>query len=316
MLAQVAMGQQIAGKVLNRKTNEPIAYVNIGIVGTPYGTISDPDGSFQLTVPASHESDSIIFSALGFTRVRFTFASFGAQPKTVLLDEVSTQLREIIISKNPPRRFELGNDAFNGGVLETDTAYAGAATALLINPGLNATKKGFSFPAYVDKAKLRIMKNNLAVMKFRVRLNEVSPNGTPGRDLLQESIVVASEARRGWLEFDLASTAVVVDKPFFVTFEQILDRTDRASIASGFHAFMIEHPDKLRTDTVVVNGQKEVRQMIGAIGLDLPGTFVSISRKEKVSDRSVSYQRDTSFSEWKKVNGIITAVVIVRPITN
>jgi hypothetical protein len=309
-----AQARDVSGRVINRKTNEPIAYANIGIPGTPYGTISDPDGSFLLRLPSDHEQDSIIFSALGFARIKFVATFFSGPGKVVAMDEVATRLKEVIVTNKPPEFFEMGNNRFNGGVLETDTAYAGGATSLLISPTSDDAKRGFSYPAYVEKAKLRILKNNLGEMKFRVRLNDVAQDGTPGKDFLEESIVVTSGMRKGWLEFDLSTTGIVVDKPFFVTFEQILDRQDRAFIATGFHEFMIKHPDKIRYDTVVVDGKKEVSQKLGAIGLDLPGTFICISSKVKVSDRSTSYQRDTSFSEWKKVNGIISAVVSLRPL--
>lgn len=63
-------------------------------------------------------------------------------------------------------------------------------------------------------------------------------NGEPGIDLLEESIVVESSMRNGWLEFDLSPFQHVVYKPFYITFEQILEREDRIKIAEGYRDFI------------------------------------------------------------------------------
>ncbi|HEY0740950.1 MAG TPA: hypothetical protein VGD40_05780 [Chryseosolibacter sp.] len=208
------------------------------------------------------------------------------------------------------KTFELGNDSFNGGVLETDTAYAGGSTALLIaNEGADRDKD-LEFPLYVQSARLRILKNNLSTMKFRVKLNEVdTASGRPGADILTSSVIVESAARKGWLEFDLSSYNIIVSGPFFVTFEQILNVEDRTAIADGYRDFMRRHPENLRIDTVEFDGGKEIRKTMTGSAIDLPGTFISIRKSEKHGKDRTCYVRETSFGEWTKVSGIVTATV-------
>jgi hypothetical protein len=55
----------------------------------------------------------------------------------------------------------------------------------------------------------------------------------------------------------------------------------------------------------VFNGNKEPRVTIKGGGIDLPGTFIAISK----SDEHTCYVRETSFASWKKVRGIVTAYV-------
>jgi hypothetical protein len=297
----------ISGKLLNKETNEPIPYANIGIMNSNVGTISNPDGSFSILIPAQQIQDSLTLSALGFGRGKIPVPYFfTTKDATVFLNEKPTVLDELLITdkKEKNKIYEVGNRSVSGGVLETDTTYSGRSISLLID---KTKEDDIQFPIYIEKASLRIFRNNLSSFKFRVRLNELDTlTAEPGIDLLQKSIVLESSMKNGWLDFDLSQLRHVVYKPFFVTFEQILDVNDRTKIAEGYRDFMREHPDRLEVDTVVFNGKKEVRQTIKRGGIDLPGTFIAISGK---AIEHTCYVRETSFAEWKKVRGVVTAYV-------
>ncbi|MBN1925768.1 MAG: carboxypeptidase-like regulatory domain-containing protein [Prolixibacteraceae bacterium] len=56
----------ITGTILNNKTNEPLAYVNVAVEGTYYGSVSNENGRFKLVIPDKLENNSISFSAIGF----------------------------------------------------------------------------------------------------------------------------------------------------------------------------------------------------------------------------------------------------------
>jgi hypothetical protein len=308
-LAVTAYGQAtMRGKVLNGSTNEPIAYANIGIANSNVGTLSNLDGSFFFLVPSHATRDSLTFSALGFDKKIIPLNSFsGDHQLTIILNERAIELESIEVTnrRQKNRTFEVGNKEVRGGVLETDTLYAGGSVSLLIE---NAHEKELEFPVYLQTASLRIFKNNLASLKFRVRIIDVDQaTGEPGRDLFHESLIMESTMRKGWLTFDFSKYSFVVHKPFFITFEQILDVNDRTKIADGYREFMEKHPDKLEIDTVVFEGKKQVRKMIKGSGIDLPGTFIAISPRQ--SDNFTCYERDTSLGKWKKVRGIVTALV-------
>lgn len=311
----------INGRVLNQTDGSPIPYANIGIMRSSVGTISNTDGTFTIRIPEKLKSDTLLFSALGYGRklipIRFLNSD---QPHTIWLNEQPAVLNDVVISSKREKNkvYQMGNRDVSGGVLETDTLYAGYSTALLIENTDELMKQGLQFPVYLDQARLRILRNNLPSFKFRVRLNDVdSTNGQPGADLLRESVVVESTLRKGWLEFDLSHLKILITKPFFVTFEQILDKHDRTVIADGYREFMQAHPDRLVIDTIEFEGKKEPHLMIKRGGIDLPGTFIAISSKDWATQRHTAYTRQTSFAEWVKVRGIVTAMVSVsnQPVT-
>jgi len=85
--------QSIKGKVIDEMTNEAVAYTNIGIEGTFYGTASDADGNFELKIPEEMVSRQIFFSALSYKNDTF--------PVSDLFD------REFIIIKLEPLTYDI-----------------------------------------------------------------------------------------------------------------------------------------------------------------------------------------------------------------
>jgi hypothetical protein len=308
-LSSCAFSQiEVIGKVISKNSGEPVAYANIGILNSNIGTISNSNGSFSLIVPQQYAEDTIIFSALGFQK-NFFIVHQLSKNESIVLEENIIQLKTVTVegSREKNRIFELGNPSVKGGVIETDTAYAGRSVALLINNKGRMHQPNFEFPAYLQSARIRIYRNNLSAFKFRVRIQNVdSSTGLPGADILQESIISQSEMRNGWLEFDFSRLNVIISAPFFLTFEQLLDSDDRKRIADGYREFTRNYPDDIEYDTLVINGEKQPRRVFKRRGMDLPGVFIGISG---ASDDYTSCVREASHAPWKKTRGILTATV-------
>jgi CubicO group peptidase (beta-lactamase class C family) len=256
--------------------------------------------------------DTLSVSSLGFAERRIAIARFSpGKPSTIYLAEKSKVLPTVIVDAEKKRRrtFDLGNKMVRGGTLENDTAQAGRAIALLIDSRDPKLQRVNVFPAYLEKAQLRIFRNNLASFKFRVRINDVDNlTGGPGKELLGESIVVESSMRKGWLVFDLSHLNYEVSKPFFITFEQITTLQDRMAIAEGFRDYITKNPRKLKSDSVEFEGEKYLRQVLAG-GIDLPGTFIAMSNTESRLRYYSCYGRESSFDEWKRASSIVTATV-------
>ncbi len=306
-IVQTSLSQIIvAGKVLDKVSLEPIPFANIGIFKANIGTVSNPDGSFSLRVPENHRQDSITFSSLGFERKTISIQALPHSNEVIVyLAEKPTLLSEVSVHdrKVKPKTFSLGNTNMRGGTMETDTLYSGRSVALLIEN--KDPQPDHEFPLYLLSARLRILRSNLKVTRFRLRINEVDPpTGMPGNDMLEKSVIVESTLKSGWIESDLSSFAIVVSKPFFITFEQLTTKEDRTNIINGYRGFMELYPNRVRYDTVVFEGKKQVAQVFEKGGIDLPGTYIAIA---PVWQNYTCYVRDVSFGEWKKVRGVVTA---------
>jgi CubicO group peptidase (beta-lactamase class C family) len=301
----------ITGRIMNSSSKEPIPYANIGIKSSGTGTISNKDGSFSIAVGAALSKDTIIFSSLGFVEKKIPFTLLGAKKEiSIYLDEKILTLSPVIVKASTKKNklYDWGNTDIGGGVMEADTTYAGRAMALLIQN--EHAEKGLNFPVFLEKAKLRILRNNLASFKVRVRIMDIDTDGKPGKDLLEKSVVLQSTMRKGWLQFDLSSFDVEVKGPFFLVFEQLLDLADRTAIADGYREFIRDNPKKLVTDSVEFEGKKVIRQTLRG-GIDLPGVFIAVSTSNWAIKKYACYVRKTSLDDWSKERGIITATVTV-----
>ncbi len=66
-VASQAQTKLIKGRIVDSQTQEGIAYTNIGIEGTYYGTASDADGFFELKIPDEFAGKMLFVSAVGYT---------------------------------------------------------------------------------------------------------------------------------------------------------------------------------------------------------------------------------------------------------
>jgi hypothetical protein len=90
----VAAQGPITGRVVDGINGTPLPYATILLVGTDRGTISNPDGYFDL--PATTAGDSIRVSFVGY-RTRFVAVSEVVRTGAVRMERSAQQLREVTI---------------------------------------------------------------------------------------------------------------------------------------------------------------------------------------------------------------------------
>lgn len=87
----------ITGKIIDAETEKPLAFATVGVIGSDFGTISNPDGSFFLRLPASYAKDTIFISHTGFETYRSVVRRLKPQA-TIYLKENVTILAEVQVS--------------------------------------------------------------------------------------------------------------------------------------------------------------------------------------------------------------------------
>jgi hypothetical protein len=120
---ETRIAQIIKGQVIDQTTNEPVAYTNIGIEGTFYGTASDDNGNFQLKVPEEMISKQIYFSSVGYTSQKLPVNSFfekefnivKLESQTYSIEKIDIAVRSRVLarilrlaSENTPYNFLSG----------------------------------------------------------------------------------------------------------------------------------------------------------------------------------------------------------------
>ncbi|MFY9150532.1 MAG: carboxypeptidase-like regulatory domain-containing protein [Prolixibacteraceae bacterium] len=89
----------LKGKVTDQETSEGIAFVSIGIEGTYLGTATNPDGNFELKIPAEHRSGNLYLSAIGYVNKSFPISGFlQEQTITIKLVPQSYKIEEVEVA--------------------------------------------------------------------------------------------------------------------------------------------------------------------------------------------------------------------------
>jgi len=92
-VAYLPLAAQIAGKVVDNKTKEPIIGANVQVVGTTTGDISDVNGNF--TVVTSEKSVSVEVTYIGYVSQKLTLTA-GSNP-VIELKENTQALDEVVV---------------------------------------------------------------------------------------------------------------------------------------------------------------------------------------------------------------------------
>jgi len=90
----------ISGKTIEEESGTPIPFVNIGIVGTAYGTCANEQGAFKLRIPSTQKSAQIKVSAIGYATVYVKASALLQQPpaeRTIVLKQQPYYLPQVNI---------------------------------------------------------------------------------------------------------------------------------------------------------------------------------------------------------------------------
>jgi hypothetical protein len=309
----------IKGKITDEH-GAPLSFVNIGIPGQNIGTLSDPDGSFEISVPGMLLTDTLRFSSIGY-REHKACVNKLSDSTTVCLQSTATMLSEVTISSKRlhHKTQRLGWMGGKDGVLPLDTLQGGGAVALLVEAPAS--------PLFVDKLQVRLMYNSKDTARLRLHFFEYdSLHDRPGEELLSKEIFLEEGKRFGWLRFDLSDKNILLPKKkFFVGFEWIEDMQTRKRMISGLRKWEawkraeFEAGNK-KVERIVESGNdayptyKYHSNMMEWPGFkDLPPFTGLMIESGKTDDtiRLRTFERKTSFGEWKEMNATLNVVITV-----
>jgi hypothetical protein len=94
----------LSGNVVDAENNMPLAFASVGVLKKAQGTISNASGSFELRLPLSFQSDSLIISMMGYAPVKLAIAGMAEnmmikmKPQPVMLNEVEVTDKRITVA--------------------------------------------------------------------------------------------------------------------------------------------------------------------------------------------------------------------------
>jgi hypothetical protein len=210
-----AKAQVFEGIVKDAKTNLPLPYVNVGIIGKGIGTVTDADGCYKLNL-ANHDTDSLRLSMIGYKSLTYQVADFlknADSRKVLLLQPAVTQLKEVKVNNHKWKEVILGN---------TTQSKSG-------NAGFRNNRLGYEMGSIIKikKAPTYLKQFNAAIASdvtdsVKLRLNFYSvKDGLPDQLLQNQSIFVTVKKGQQSINVDLKPYNIFVDDKFFVSLEWI-----------------------------------------------------------------------------------------------
>jgi hypothetical protein len=205
----------VGGRIIDSKTNETLAFVNVGVPGKNTGTVTTHDGSFLIKVDSAMFTDSIKISMSGYYSRTISLSDLLKQQKPVqiLLNEKFSALNEVVISSRLMREKTKGNTTTSNFVsIGLPLKFLGSETGVKINLGKD--------PVLLKKLTFNISENRLDTAVFRLNIYSYK-NGAPSENILQRNILLGVGSQKGKYSISLTDYKLVMKGDVLVSLEWI-----------------------------------------------------------------------------------------------
>jgi len=229
-------GQNIVeGFIKNADTQEPIPFVNIGIINKDKGTVSNDQGFFSLEIPDEFNLDTLRISSIAYHTKSYIINDFfkiiNTNTGIELLPEVVT-LNEIIVSTKNLKETILGNKTkskrLRGGFRNAPLGHELGIKIKLKNKQTS-----------IEKFQTHITSNTGTSMKFRLNFYDIK-NKLPNKRIVNENIIFQIGVKNGDFTLDLSKYNIVLNDDFYFTVELIDNQKEGEEIF--FSAGLLGNP--------------------------------------------------------------------------
>ncbi|MDX9854561.1 MAG: carboxypeptidase-like regulatory domain-containing protein [Tenuifilaceae bacterium] len=209
--------QTISGTLINKSSNLPVAYANIGIVGKNIGTVSDADGNFRLDIDSNYNNDSLLVSVIGYMTKAFKVSDLrNANNNTIFLKERIYSLNEVIVRPTVFKEKTLGVSTkikrLQAGFSDNRLGY---------ECGIMMKTKG---NAHLKKIIVNIARCSYDTIFYRLNIYNVKGD-FDFENILTDPIYIkmAKKDVKQRIELDLQDKNIVTSGSFLVTLEHVKD---------------------------------------------------------------------------------------------
>ena len=195
---------EITGLIIDNNTDQPLPFATIELFSLKTGTVADKNGKFFIEILSDKILlDTITFSYLGYEKVKISINDFLKSGKTIALKEKRVMLEEVKIFPKKYTTVVLGIRDKKPRSMQ----YANASTANKGNFIENKKKEN----GWINSVSFYIHPDGQPTTPFRIRIYEIGENEKPGKDLLNENLVVSAK-KSGWFTIDISDFNVSFPK--------------------------------------------------------------------------------------------------------
>ncbi len=197
--------QVITGNVVCKTSGEPIEYVNIGIVETAVGTITNETGNYNLDVIGLPVDSKVRFSMVGFQAQTYTIEELMSNPRSIAMEEQLYNIAEVIVKPRGIIR-KAGTTKYSkgGGVCGWGGTQFGSGHELGVKIDLG------NAPVRLKSIHVKLYKQSFDSTLFRLHIRDIVAD-LPKNELLKENIIINVSDESGWVEFDLGQYDIILN---------------------------------------------------------------------------------------------------------
>ena len=284
----------IKGKVVNGKTKEALAFVNIGILNKNIGTVSDIDGTFQLKLEDQYNEDSLVFSMIGYTRESYQIIDFKRFFKNenaieINLEAKNYEIKEVIISDQLNWKTKIiGNETTSTSSI---TSFSGDNLGAELGLRMKVKKHA---KTYLEEFYFSIAYNSYDSLWFRLNIYSIKDD-LPDKNLVPENIIIKTKIKNGVVTVDLRKYFITVEDDFIAALERLRD------------------PYSIYTDTTSITISSKISFKLGYKVYDENGKRVEEERLSKTPVLEFSSTFLKSAYIRKASHGFIVKETFARP---
>lgn len=213
------------GIIKDAETDEPIPYVNIGIVKKEKGTVSNDLGKFEFEIPTNLLNDTIRFSTIGYQPKSMLAKDFVAIMKvnsTIELLPKITELDEVVVTNKELKEKIIGNKT-KKKIVKGVFSYADAGVEMGIKVKIKDS------PTYVEKFHVNVVSNTSERVKFRMNFYNIK-DGLPNEKIIKENIIFSINLKEGDFTLDLEKYNIVVEEDFYAIIELLENQKEEEEV--------------------------------------------------------------------------------------
>ena len=210
----VIHAQVITGKVSDRKTREPLAYVHIGIAGKNLGTISRENGAFSINLTQAGKEDTLTFSMIGYEKKKLPIAGLDKNFLVVKMKKSTFLLKEIVI-KGDKIREQL---KFGRTKPTKTTTGASGIEEYGIGQEAGTTIKNDGNHYQVMDINFHHRWNTLDSILYRINIYSLQDQ-QPQNSILHKELFVKAYKREKWITKQIENQTIFFDQDVFISIE-------------------------------------------------------------------------------------------------
>ena len=216
MRKESVVSQKIRGIVIDSETEQPLQYVNVGVLNQYVGTVTDDEGRFEFEISEELIDDTLKISMIGYKSHELIVKDLNSSGGQLLfkLKEQISELEEVVLSAKAYKNKTLGNKT-KSKFLSTGFSYDQLGAEMGIRININKQ-------TLVDQFNSHISYNRLSATSiFRLNFYKVK-DGKPGANILREQILTEIQpGQTGVISIDLRPYDIVLEEDIIISLEWV-----------------------------------------------------------------------------------------------